>query len=104
LTGVVARPIFEPEASGGWTVAKARKVIEPASDQDGIPPASSMTLQGIIEHTRRVFDGREALAREWLCSPNPALGDDVPLIRAATEQGARDVEAVLTRLEHGVFS
>jgi uncharacterized protein (DUF2384 family) len=85
-------------------VAKARKLMESASDRDGSSPASPTTLQDIIEHTRRVFDGREALAREWLCSPNPALCNDVPLIRAATEQGAQDVEAILTRIEHGVFS
>jgi uncharacterized protein (DUF2384 family) len=95
LTDGAEKAIFGPRALGE---------IGSASDREEVRPASSATLQDIIEHTRRVFDGREALAQEWLCSPNPALGDDVPLMRAATEQGTHEVRAVLGRLEHGVFS
>ncbi len=85
-------------------MVQAAKLRESAADRDGSLAATSATLHSIIEHTRRVFDGREALAQEWLRSPNPALGNEVPLIRAATEEGAREVEAILIRLEHGVFS
>ncbi|NCF91851.1 MAG: DUF2384 domain-containing protein [Verrucomicrobiaceae bacterium] len=45
----------------------------------------------------------EAAAREWLKSKNPATGGEAPLSYADTEFGAREVEHVLGRLDHGVF-
>jgi len=36
--------------------------------------------------------------------PNRALGNLSPLEMAATETGAREVENLMGRLEHGVFS
>lgn len=42
-------------------------------------------------------------ARRWLASPAVALGAS-PLDHADTELGAREVEELLGRLEHGVFS
>lgn len=46
----------------------------------------------------------EAAAREWLKSPAVAFSGESPLSFADTEVGAREVEALLGRLEHGVFS
>ena len=46
----------------------------------------------------------EAAAREWLKSPAVAFGGESPLSFADTEIGAREVEILLGRLEHGVFS
>jgi len=43
-------------------------------------------------------------AREWLRRPLKLLGDKTPLDLTRTEPGAREVEHVLARLEHGVFS
>lgn len=43
-------------------------------------------------------------ARRWLKSPKHALGGLTPLVCTDTEAGAREVEALLMRLEHGVFS
>jgi putative toxin-antitoxin system antitoxin component (TIGR02293 family) len=48
--------------------------------------------------------GTPAKARLWLLSPNRALGGEVPLQQLDTEIGARQVEDVLLRLSHGVFS
>lgn len=45
----------------------------------------------------------EAAAREWLKSPNTATAGEAPLSYADTEFGAREVEHVLGRLDHGVF-
>ena len=59
----------------------------------------------------RVFGGAIALfegdvegALGWLSSPQRALGGAVPLEMARTEIGAREVEGLIGRLEHGVFS
>jgi putative toxin-antitoxin system antitoxin component (TIGR02293 family) len=51
-----------------------------------------------------LFEGDAAAARAWLSSAQPALGGTVPLSVARTELGAREVEDLIGRLEHGVFS
>jgi putative toxin-antitoxin system antitoxin component (TIGR02293 family) len=51
----------------------------------------------------KVFE-TPAFAQEWLKSPKPALGGRTPLDFARTEVGAREVEDLLGRIEHGVFS
>jgi putative toxin-antitoxin system antitoxin component (TIGR02293 family) len=43
-------------------------------------------------------------ARQWLGSPQYGLGGAVPLEFAETEVGAREVEDLLGRIEHGVYS
>lgn len=42
--------------------------------------------------------------RRWLTSPKRALAGATPLAYAATEVGAREVEALLGRLAHGVVA
>lgn len=51
-----------------------------------------------------LFEGDEEQIRRWLNSPQPALGGTTPLIYAATELGAREVENLIGRLEHGIPS
>jgi putative toxin-antitoxin system antitoxin component (TIGR02293 family) len=51
-----------------------------------------------------LFEGDAAAARTWLSTAQPALGGAVPLTVAKTELGAREVEQLIGRLEHGVFS
>ncbi len=46
----------------------------------------------------------EAAARDWLKTPARALNFAAPLSFAETEAGAREVENLLGRIEHGVFS
>jgi putative toxin-antitoxin system antitoxin component (TIGR02293 family) len=43
-------------------------------------------------------------ARKWFTEPARALGGERPLAFADTEPGAREVERLLIRLEHGVYS
>ena len=43
-------------------------------------------------------------AREWLRTPQYGLGGVVPLEFAGTEVGAREVESLLGRIDHGVYS
>jgi putative toxin-antitoxin system antitoxin component (TIGR02293 family) len=43
-------------------------------------------------------------ARDWLNSPQFGLGGAVPLDYAKSEVGAREVENLLGRIEHGVYS
>lgn len=50
-----------------------------------------------------VLEDRAAAVR-WLRSPQRALGGAVPLALAATDIGTRAVEALLGRMEHGVYT
>lgn len=43
-------------------------------------------------------------AAQWLKAPQRALGGGVPLELAQTDVGCRAVEALLGRMEHGVFT
>jgi putative toxin-antitoxin system antitoxin component (TIGR02293 family) len=43
-------------------------------------------------------------AKQWLNSPQFGLGGQLPLDYAKTEIGAREVENLLGRIEHGVYS
>jgi putative toxin-antitoxin system antitoxin component (TIGR02293 family) len=57
----------------------------------------------LFQRATEVLGGEEE-ARRWLLQPQKALGNLVPLEYADTEPGAREVEDLLGRLEHGVFS
>ncbi len=51
-----------------------------------------------------VFDGDEDAARQWLGCPQIGLGNAVPLDCAQTTFGFREVEKLLTRIDHGVYA
>ena len=48
--------------------------------------------------------GTEEKAAEWLRRPNRALGGVAPLALTDSDIGARQVEEILGRIEHGVLS
>ena len=54
--------------------------------------------------TLELFEGDRDAATEWLTTAQPALGGLVPLDLATSEVGAREVERLVGRLEHGVFA
>jgi putative toxin-antitoxin system antitoxin component (TIGR02293 family) len=43
-------------------------------------------------------------AKQWLKSPQYGLGERIPLSMMETEAGAKEVEDLLGRIEHGVYS
>lgn len=51
-----------------------------------------------------LYDGDESAARTWLTTPARALDGQTPLDYAETEAGAREVENLIGRLEHGVYT
>jgi putative toxin-antitoxin system antitoxin component (TIGR02293 family) len=55
-------------------------------------------MAALAEH---VWEDRE-LAREFLTSPQPQLGDERPLDLARSDLGTREVEDLLLALEHGL--
>jgi putative toxin-antitoxin system antitoxin component (TIGR02293 family) len=53
--------------------------------------------------TLELFEGDRDAAAEWLTTAQPALGGTIPLDLARNEVGAREVERLVGRLEHGVI-
>jgi putative toxin-antitoxin system antitoxin component (TIGR02293 family) len=43
-------------------------------------------------------------ARAWFFAPQRGIGDEVPVRFAETEVGAREVEDLLERIDHGIYS
>lgn len=48
--------------------------------------------------------GEIGLARQWMKTPKKSLGGKTPIGFCDTEPGVREVEDLLGRIEHGVFS
>ena len=51
-----------------------------------------------------LFEGDREAARQWLGRKQIGLGGVRPIDLVSSEVGAREVEALIGRLEHGVFS
>lgn len=71
-----------------------------------LPDESDRLLRAsrLFGKTLELFEGDRDAATEWLTTAQPALGGTIPLDLARTEVGAREVERLVNRLEHGVFS
>jgi putative toxin-antitoxin system antitoxin component (TIGR02293 family) len=52
----------------------------------------------------QLFDGNRAAAVHWLLSKPRALGGATPIEVSRTDLGAREVENLIGRIEHGVYS
>ena len=52
----------------------------------------------------KAFFGTHENTRAWLNCQLPALGGRTPLDFARTEPGAREVESIIARIEHGIYS
>ena len=63
-----------------------------------------LRISTIFEKAVELFEGNVGEAVEWLTKPKKALGDKVPLSYSRSELGAREVENLIGRLEHGVFT
>ena len=57
----------------------------------------------LYDRAVEVFGGKE-MGRKWLKGPAWALGNVPPLEFAETELGAQEVDDLLGRIEHGVFT
>ena len=61
-------------------------------------------VAALVESAAALFEGDRDAACRWLNAPRRALDGQSPLSYARTELGAREVERLIGRLEHGVFS
>lgn len=72
--------------------------------QAASPPMArrAVMLARIAALAEEVLEDRTA-AREWLAQPQPGLGGRVPQALLSSESGAEEVEALLHRLDTGVY-
>jgi putative toxin-antitoxin system antitoxin component (TIGR02293 family) len=63
----------------------------------------ALRLKRIAAQTERTF-GDATKANRWLRKPKRELGELTPLNFLASEAGARKVEEMLLRIEHGIFA
>jgi len=62
-----------------------------------------LRLARVVDLALDLFEGDKKAAQSWLMLSNDALGGKTPIELSRTEVGAREVESLIHRLEHGVF-
>ncbi len=63
-----------------------------------------LRISAVFEKAVELFEGDVARAVVWLTTPKKVFGGQSPLAYSRTELGAREVENLIGRLEHGIFS
>lgn len=63
-----------------------------------------MRASRVFARALGLFEGDRDAAVDWLLEPQKALGGARPLVLARSELGALEVERLMGRLEHGVFT
>ncbi|HXA17876.1 MAG TPA: antitoxin Xre/MbcA/ParS toxin-binding domain-containing protein [Thermoanaerobaculia bacterium] len=89
-----------------WLQIAPRTLTRRKRDGHLLPNESDRLLRAarILGRSLELFEGDRDGAVEWLLSSQPALGGASPMNVAKTEIGAREVEDLIGRLEHGVYS
>lgn len=82
-----------------------RSVQRRKKDDEPLPAPASERLVRLAELYARaeVVIGDADLAKQWMQTPRSAFAGKTPLELAGSELGAREVEDLLGRVEHGVF-
>lgn len=88
MLGISMATLHRRKVSGKLTAAESDRVIRFAR---------------ILGQAATVMESIEN-GRLWLKSPQVGLSGQIPLLYAETEIGAREVEDLLGRIEHGVYS
>ena len=97
---------LSPEIIGTVTQIP-RRTLARRRNQGKLTPQESERLYRlavVFEKSVELFEGDIDAARSWLDTPNRALAGHSPLAMVEMEIGAREVEDLIGRLEHGVFT
>lgn len=81
-----------------WQRRKEQGRLEP-DESDRV-----LRFSRIFGKALELFEGDADAARQWLAASQPALDGERPIDLAKTDVGAREVEAVIDRLEHSVLT
>ena len=83
------------------------RTLSRRKEQGRLEPDESdrlLRLSRVFAKSLELFEGDTNAARRWLQTPQRALAGSLPLEFARTEVGAREVENLIGRLEHGIPS
>jgi putative toxin-antitoxin system antitoxin component (TIGR02293 family) len=83
------------------------RTLHRRKEQGRLEPGESdrlLRIARIFGKALELFEGDADAARQWLSTAQAALGGEKPLALAKTDLGAREVEALVDRLEHGVLT
>jgi putative toxin-antitoxin system antitoxin component (TIGR02293 family) len=89
LVGIPERTLARRKSKGKFTPEESERLLR---------------LGTVFEQSVELFEGDRAAALRWLTAPRKALEGKTPLAYARTDLGAREVEDLIGRLEHGVVS
>lgn len=95
-TDELARLIQIPSRTYARRIASKGRLKVPEGER-------AVRIMRLFEQAKRVFVTDEN-TRGWFNARILALGGKTPLEYAQTEPGAREVENIIGRIEHGVFS
>ena len=89
VAGIAPRTLARRRNSGKFTWDESERLLR---------------ISAVFDKAVELFEGDVPAAAAWLTTPQPALGRRTPLAYSRTEVGAREVEDLIGRLEHGVFA
>jgi len=82
------------------TLARRKKAGRMQSDESD----RLVRLARVFSRAIELFEGDSEGAQRWLMRPNRAFGGVSPFEMAKTDVGAREVDNLIGRIEHGVIS
>ena len=98
-TGFAPQRIFAAVNLSARTMERRKKQKKLSADES----QKIARFARVVALGDAVFEDQQITSR-WLERENSALGGLVPLELLDTEEGAREVESVLHRLEYGIYS
>jgi putative toxin-antitoxin system antitoxin component, TIGR02293 family len=87
--GISSRTLERRKADGRLKAAESERLVR---------------LARLFELAAELFQGDTVRAARWMQVRRDALDRESPFSYSRTEAGAREVENLIGRLEHGVFS
>jgi putative toxin-antitoxin system antitoxin component (TIGR02293 family) len=104
IDAAVKGGLLEPSDVYHFVVSK--RTLQRRRDEKRLNPQESDKLVRVVRAIARaeVALGDAGKAERWIRQPNRALQGRRPLDLLGSDAGARAVEKVLGRLEHGIFS
>ena len=89
LIGIPSRTLARRKAIGKLSPEESERLLR---------------ISNLMGKAVELFEGDSPAAVNWMSTPKAALDSQTPLEYSRTEVGAREVEDLIGRLEHGVFS
>jgi putative toxin-antitoxin system antitoxin component (TIGR02293 family) len=100
LLGLSDREIAETIGTSEKTLQRMRKKKAPFSMVESDRLYRMARIFALASHVM----GGDDIAKEWLHKPQYGLGEELPIEVIKTEEGAREVEELLYRIEYGVLA